>query len=270
MNNLLINFLIKFHKLYVSEKSKQKTGQGIYKLFDFSIIEFFRFKFMKYKFISLGDHCITRMLLTGARLKAQKKYGEKTCPFDIVQNKNIKSIINYIRNDFKDFYDGLEYNPVYKEWHNQKFDSHYIHDTGLTLEEFRKIYDRRIKNFLDYCKSSKKICFVFSTYILEPFPTKEDILDLYNALKEKRGNKDFILILLLKEYIEGIDKENIYQIKEPPTDKFQIAKGYGGLFQLLTIGKIKNINYHLGYTEEALKYYTNTVKKLKDIIKTAK
>ncbi len=271
INNRLKKIFSKLLTFYLPKKLRKKYRNKLYDQFlNFSISEYLKYKLTNYKFISLGDHCLVRMLLTGAKLKAQKKYGEKTCPFDLAAHKDIKAIVHLIKNDFGDFYDFIEYSycDAHKKeiWHSKKFNSYYGHEEGLSFEQFKKRYDERIKNFIEYMNCKKKIYFVYSNYNLkENYPNKEDILNLYSVLKEKRGKKKFSLILLIAKEIDGINEKNIYQITEPDSDTFE-KKEFGGLFQLLTIGGVNNPHMNLGYTDDALRYYKNVVKQIKTII----
>ncbi|MBO6087349.1 hypothetical protein J6P92_03265 [bacterium] len=196
--------IAKLLSCWILNKSARKNFRNF--LLYFSIIDYFRFKNQNFHIISLGNNCLPRVLTTAIKLKPRKIYGEKTCPFDLCVNNDINRITELINNDFSDFFVNLKYDNG--NWHNENFV--FIHDKNLTLEQFKNRYKNRINNFLYLLKSDKKLYFIYSNYD-ENLSNKNDINNLYYAIKTKRENKPFQLILLISKNIEGLD-ESIIQI----------------------------------------------------------
>ena len=178
----------------------------------FSIKDYIYYKKLNYEIISLGAYCLPRVATTAAKLKPKKMYGAKTYPFDLCFHFNIKKITECIDNNFINYFDNLSYDKDNFCWVNKNIDAVYNHDTNLTKNKFIKKYEKRIKNFQKSLKTNKKIYFIYSYIWEDNFPTSLDIDNLYNALKKRRGNRKFELILIISQEIKDIKNENIHQI----------------------------------------------------------
>ncbi len=163
-------------------------------LFWFSLDDYRRFKNSNYYIVSLGSSCLSRALAVAAGLKPRRFYGEKSCPFDLYFSTDIKRTIHLIENDFSDFFKDIDLDA-------------FPHDGKLTMRQFKKRYLKRIENFLRIQKSEKIVYYIYSNYT--NVPEAADITRLYEALKNKRGNKPFRLILLTNE---RVDVDNVIQI----------------------------------------------------------
>ena len=157
-------------------------------LFWFSLADFLRFKRANYHIVSLGANCLPRGLATAIKLKPRRFYGEKTCVFDFYIS-DLKRNIELLENNFSDFFSNID-------------KKNFIHDKKLSDNEFVKRYERRIENFKEVLQSNKITYFIYSDYA--KVPQKDDILRLYNVLKNKRKSKPFKLILLTTEYISDL------------------------------------------------------------------
>lgn len=206
-------------------------------LYWFSLVDYWRFKHANYHIVSLGADCLSRGLATAIKLKPRRFYGEKTCVFDLCVNSDINKIAEMINSDFSDYFDNLVIN-----------DKTFPHDYDLSHKEFVKRYQNRIKNFQDILQSDKTLYFIHSNY--KKVPNREDILKLYNVLKNKRNGKPFKLILLTSKYLSNISE--IIQI----SDDFTIDDS-GWLVYMINEYK----DYDNKYTK-----YQDRMKKFLDVI----
>ena len=233
---------------WIINKHWRKNARNF--LFYFSIVDFIKFRRQKFHIVSLGNNCLPRVLMTAIKLKPRKIYGEQTCPFDLCISNDIKSTTELIRNDFQNYFAGLEFAD--NGWINKKINCIYIHDKNLNDTQFKKRYIKRIKNFINLLHSSKKIYFVYSNYNSEKTITQCDIQNLYNILKLKRCQKPFELILLTPFKINGLG--NIIQI----VDDIKINDADWGVNMINKYNNIDNKYTH---------YSHRVFIKLKDIIK---
>lgn len=211
-------FLLKFKKIisklltcWILSKKARKNARNF--LFYFSLTDYIRFKKQNFYIVSLGHNCLPRVLATVVKLKPRKMYGEKTCPFDLSLNFDINKIAELINNNFENFFDNLEFNETDKRWENKYLNSIYVHDSKLSRKQFEIRYSKRINNFLNIINSDKIIYFIYYPHSNESL-TKENILTLYNSLFKRRNNKPFKLIIIVPEFINDINEQNICQIVE--------------------------------------------------------
>lgn len=144
-------------------------------------------KWDKYTIISLGTNCFTRTLLTKSFIKPSKNQGEKSMPFDLVRSIScLDRTLDLLESDFNGYFDNLEELDVLSEeneyrcectrfehpegkvmFANDYLESDYIHDGGLTRDEFIKRYTDRINNFREAIRSNKHIFFFVSKWDTE-------------------------------------------------------------------------------------------------------
>ena len=168
-------FLCKLFTLSLPRKYRKNVRNF---LFWFSISDYLRFKKQNFHIVSLGSNCLPKVFTTAIKLKPRKFYGEKTLPFDLYISR-LEEVIDYIKNDFKGFFDNVDL-----------VKNKYPHDYKMPFEQFKERYTRRIQNFREIMNSDKMIYFVYSNF------SNPDIQELYNVIKEKRGEKPFKLIYL--------------------------------------------------------------------------
>lgn len=168
-------------------------------LYWFSFSDYWRFKHANYHIVSLGSNCLPRGLTTAIKLKPRRFYGEKSYPFDLSFNPDLKKTANLIETDFAGYFDNLVINNIT-----------FPHDYDLSEKAFLKRYTNRIKNFHQVMDSDKMVYFIHSNY--KTVPLKADILNLYKVLSNKRKTKPFKLIILTTEYIAGLP--NVIQFPE--------------------------------------------------------
>lgn len=150
----------------------------------------------KYVIIPFGTNCFARVLTSINGIKPYKKDGEKTCPFDQVCS-NFENNVELLKNDFEDFFENLELrerevdnkNEIF--YKNTKYKIDFIHEPKCSLEEFKDIYQRRIKNFYNYLNDKEKLPIFLITH--SAYPKKEVVEDFIHELKRYR--KDFSIII---------------------------------------------------------------------------
>ncbi len=181
-------------------------------LIKFSIKEYFYYKSLDYNIVSLGGFCLPRVVTTAAKLKPYKYYGEKSYPFDLCLHENIEKITQCICNNFEDYTKNIIFDEKEKIFVNKKYEAKYIHEIKMSLKQIKCKYKKRIKNFAKILNNKNKIYFIYSNYDFSKYPTRENIISLYNLLLEKRKNMEFELILILPQKVENINNDKIYQI----------------------------------------------------------
>lgn len=210
-------YIAKLFSCWILKKSWRKNVRNFFLYF--SLIDYFKFKNQPFKIVSLGRDCVPRVLMTAIKLKPRKVYGEKTCPFDLCINNNFSRIAELIQNDFSDFFDDLKFNNG--EWSNNDFI--FIHDKNLSYKNFEKRYKNRINNFLELLKSNKKLYFIYSNFT-ENLPNVHDLNKLFDVIKEKRNKKPFQIVLLISNYIEGLNPRIIQIIDDIKIEDFDWVK----------------------------------------------
>lgn len=133
-------------------------------------------------YISLGYNCFVRMILTKFYMKASKKQGELSCPFDLCVAP-LSSLTKILENDFSDFFDDIDYQEQGKSFVNKKYSIFFPHEDNLTLEDFKVRYKKRIENFrkISTAKSLKKYVFYCeqNDYTVEALNKIYDLLKIY-------------------------------------------------------------------------------------------
>ncbi len=147
----------------------------------------------EYKIISLGNDCLPRKFLTTAGLKPSKQMGEMSMPFDLCVTP-IESLTHFLKTDFADYFDGLEYSDKDSYWINKKFNMIYNHDTDCGKDEKEKFISRfqtRIENFKKIISGDDFLFFVMHFVGNEKYLEK-----LYLELKKLRNGDNFELLVL--------------------------------------------------------------------------
>lgn len=145
-----------------------------------------------YCIISLGWDCFSWTLPTWYGLKPTKEQGELSYPFDLAMH-TLPNIIKILHNHFVDYLDDVYYDDVTKLWRNNKYYIKYNHDEGLTLEEFKNRYIKRIENFYQTINDAKNIFFIYHALNSDNI---EDILQLGKELQNICIDTQFHLIVI--------------------------------------------------------------------------
>ena len=122
-------------------------------------------KYANNYFISLGENCFNRTVLTRHHLKSKREQGEKSYPFDLCVC-SFSSMKQLIENDFADYFNDLVWNDKDQLWINSKYDIRYNHDQDCAKNNREKLierYQRRINNFREMMRDGHEHVFVFSS-----------------------------------------------------------------------------------------------------------
>lgn len=171
-------------------------------------------------YVSLGSNCFPRLKLTTVGLKAKKKFGELSCPFDLCVTP-IHSTARILSNDFNDYFDGLYFDEDKRIWRNKDYDIAYSHDDNLTRDEFVLRYRRRIKNFKNIISLNPEVMLVLVDFNRDY--SVEDINTVYDYILNLRNDKPFkfMLISFVDENSPRLSTSNLNKnifLKEYKTD----------------------------------------------------
>ena len=173
--------LFKFEKVY---------GRVLIKLFVVEI-SFVLPPKNKNCFISLGQNCFVRTILTRYGIKAKRKNGELSCPFDLLLIPLVE-IPQILENRFEGLTSNLRHEDKTDYWYNDKLNTSFMHDQHLTLEELQERYKKRAENFINI---SEKIDDLKYILICPKSKFSPEILNrIYENLKKYRKNKPVKLI----------------------------------------------------------------------------
>ena len=141
------------------------------------------------RYIPLGTNCFVRVKLSHYGIKPKKKFGEKTCPFDLCVTP-IDSIDQILANDFKTYFNHIEYSDDQKMWINPFYKMKYPHDRDIkSKDKFIKRYSDRINNFRKILNSEKDLIFISAVFNKE---IKTSTLNnIYESLLKYRKEKAF-------------------------------------------------------------------------------
>ncbi len=170
----------------------------------------------QYEIVSLGASCYPKTIFTRKKYKRTKAQGEKTLPFDLVWVHEAVFITEFIKNNFEGFFSDLRYIDNINCWDNF-YKVNFSHETSFGPNDkdlLIKKYTKRIEHFNALLKSEKPILFV---QFLKTPSVGEDVNNLYLALKEKRDNKTFELLVIdtIDIVKEPLPQVNVLKLKLP-------------------------------------------------------
>ncbi len=164
----------------------------------------------RFKIVSLGSSCLPRTLATFTMLKAGKKSGEKSMPFDLALTPP-KALARYLRTDFRDFFSERAFFDTEKGcWvSDDPADGlSFYHDKDCGINEFKKLtarYSARIENFREALNFPGPVLFLAHkmTHLL----FKETISyspceyeEVFREIKKIRGNKPFKILFFVCDH----------------------------------------------------------------------
>lgn len=166
----------------------------------------------KNHYISLGTNCFNRFALTKFYLKAERKKGELSCPFDLCTTPP-ETIVKLLQNNFSDFFDDIVKQDAsqWAKFINTKYSMYFPHDENLTLEQFKERYKKRIENFYQISKEKSMKKYVYSCD-MSVFDV-EGLNKLYKLISELRKDKPFEFHVLIFT-CEDIPKININKLNK--------------------------------------------------------
>ncbi len=144
----------------------------------------------KNTFISLGTNCYFRMILSNYGVKPKKKDGELSYPFDLIRTP-IGSILHFLKTDFKDFFENIEYSKSDKSFIDKKYHSLFPHDNFKPSEKKLLInrYIKRINNFKNLFEQNNHL--IFGSVIFDDFIDTDVINQIYDNLKRMKKQASF-------------------------------------------------------------------------------
>lgn len=171
--------------------------------------------------ISLGEDCACTSYLRKFNLQ------NASYPFDWLTRADFKTRIELLLTDFKDFLNKEDLKLLEKPknaivdnkcnyYENLKTGFYFYHDFYSDFE-FNEIYDvvfekykRRIKRLYERIKKSKKVLFV---WLMRSISATDDELLAYQKQIEKKFQKTKIYFLVLENFIDNDNRENIAEAK---------------------------------------------------------
>lgn len=164
------------------------------------------FKYSNNFFISLGENCFNRTVLSRHNLKQHRNQGELSFPFDLCVCP-LPTVYNLIKKDFADYFEGLSWDEQNHLWINNKHQIRYNHDRDCSEYDKDKLierYTRRIENFRNILKDDKEHMFIISS--IDQSVDMNHILELYKYLAEIIHQKfSFVYINLGKKDLPVAD-----------------------------------------------------------------
>ena len=150
-------------------------------------------------FISLGENCFNRTVLTRHNLKQRRENGEMSYPFDLCVC-SINATLKNIKNDFSDYFADLYWDSKENIWCNKKYGIRYNHDGDCPQSEKNKLvarYTKRIENFRRLFIDKHEQVFIFST--VNAATNLKNIVELYDTLCLKSSAPVRLLVINLNK-----------------------------------------------------------------------
>ena len=146
-------------------------------------------------YLSLGENCFVRTVATRQGLKDCKSDGELSMPFDLCVS-SVRGTIQIIKNDFRNYFDGLYWDQEKQQWENKELRLGFNHDKDCDQNNRDMLvqrYTNRIKN-MHKLRKNKKLACVFSTVNANTSPS--DINELYKVVKAFFARTDLKFIVI--------------------------------------------------------------------------
>lgn len=192
------------------------------------LITFFGVKFSfklpfaaKNKYVVLGDSCFARRMLTSYGVKASRRQGEKSCPFDLILF-SVPKIVDMLENNFEGFIENLAFSEEKGCWVETTNDILFLHDKFCANQKnlLMERYQKRIVNLYEALHSIDKKIFV-SVITIEDSDI-ESVNRVYNYLeKSRKGDFEYAVFYLNtsgKEFDTSMLNTNI-KFLVAPTDQ---------------------------------------------------
>lgn len=162
-------------------------------------------RFAGSRFVSIGEDCFSRTLLTRWGFKPPAKLGEKSGPFDLAIHP-LSSIINLLKNNFEDYLTThhLRYDNERQVVLNDKYGVLFNHEVGSEWanDEFSKLretYYRRIENF---SKSFDSLC--PTNFVLHlRYPSSKQLISILELASELRTSSVENKIICIATWAHG-------------------------------------------------------------------
>jgi hypothetical protein len=158
-------------------------------------------RYSNIRFISIGNDCFSRTVLTRWGIKRTNKMGEKSHPFDLSIHP-ISTVINLLKNDFSGYLDTdlLEYDEKLGFPVNRSLNVQFNHEEGREFAEddfakLRQFYTRRIGNLHSDIAAADRIVFVLHVECPSGEQTQQAIM-LSELTRDIWHNKNTMLICI--------------------------------------------------------------------------
>ncbi len=164
----------------------------------------------RFKIVSLGWSCLPRTLATFTMLKAGKKAGEKSMPFDLALTPP-GTLANCLKTDFKEFLSERSFFHTEKGyWISDSADGiEFVHDMDCGIKDLSKLsarYQARIENFREALDFPGPVLFLMhkATHVLyqEVHHPDSDFESVFREIKKIRGSKPFKILLFACDHNE--------------------------------------------------------------------
>lgn len=209
-----------------------------------------------YIIIPFGTYCLPRVITTLSRIKAKKAQGEKSFPFDLAFFNNIDANIDFLDNNFKDFFNNINYDKKREFYVNNEKNIVFNHDSSLSFEDFTQRYKNRIKNLYDALSQvDKHIYILIASW---ETITETQVEKLKNILKRYQKDDNYDIIIINQSIDDNLLKiKNLYVINQGYNyDNFKFINKDGNW-----VGNLKKLKL-----KAAQKFYYDIVYKLLKII----
>jgi hypothetical protein len=153
-------------------------------------------------FVSVGEGCLSRAVLTRWGMKPPRKLGEPSGPFDLSIHP-VSATVALLESDFAEWIDpdrlrfseedGYVVNPDLGVSFNHEVGEKY-NEPG-SFEKIRTIYERRLENFRRVLSEAPTICFVL--HVFRPSPqiwTK--VRRLWDLLQASSPQSDHLMLVI--------------------------------------------------------------------------
>jgi hypothetical protein len=153
-------------------------------------------------FVSVGEGCMSRAVLTRWGMKPPRKLGERSGPFDLSIHP-VSATITLLQGDFAGWIDPdrLRYSEEDGYVVNPGLGVSFNHETGEeynqpgSFEKVRAIYERRLENFRRVLSESPTICFVL--HIIDPSrEVWKEVRELWDLLCAGSPRADHLMVVL--------------------------------------------------------------------------
>ena len=153
-------------------------------------------------FVSVGEGCLSRTVLTRWGMKPPRNLGESTGPFDLSIHP-VSATVALLESDFAGWIDPdrLRFSAEHRCVFNPSLSVYFNHEAGEeynepgSFEKIRTIYERRLENFRTVLNEAPTICFVL--HVLRPSPhmwTKVE--ELWDLLRARSPRSDHLMLVL--------------------------------------------------------------------------
>jgi hypothetical protein len=153
-------------------------------------------------FVSVGEGCLSRTVLTRWGMKPPRQLGEQSGPFDLSIHP-VPATITLLESDFAGWIDPdrLRFSDADGYVINPDLGVSFNHETGEEYNEpgsfakIRAIYARRLEHFRRVLNESPEICFVLHVFAPSP-ETWANVRHLWDLLRARSPKAEHLMLVL--------------------------------------------------------------------------